>query len=190
MTGSAEPDWPAIRRLYLEGKLSVASIAKQYGVSIRRIYHRGSQEGWPRRGQPAARRRDAPALASAVRPGRLKESEAEAAAQSLRARRALVRRLYKAIDTKLQQMERRMAQDMAADEQTSDTTAADHERDTRAIGALIANLSRVTEIEADIERTPGSASPADNRADRQLADEAERFRRDVAERLARLVRPG
>jgi hypothetical protein len=111
-------------------------------------------------------------------------------ARSLKARRALVRRLYTAIDTKLQQMERRMAHDMATQEGSSDTTAADHERDTRAIGALIANLSRVTEIEADLERIPGTAAlPAAQQADRQLADEAERFRREVAERLARLVRP-
>ncbi len=61
------------------------------------------------------------------------------------------------------------------------------------VDTLIANLSRVTEIEADLERHPGSASPAEQQgaqhAERQLADEAERFRRDVAERLARLVRP-
>ena len=189
MTGPDQPDWSEIRRLYIEGELPVAGIAEQCGVSVRRIYHRGSREGWPRRGQPAARKSNAPPLASAVRSSRLAESDSEAAAQSLKARRALVRRLYKAIDTKLQQMERRMAHDMATDEQTSDATAADHERDTRAIGALIANLSRVTEIEADLERHPGSAKPADQQADRQLADEAERFRRDVAERLARLVRP-
>lgn len=110
-------------------------------------------------------------------------------ATTLKARRALVRRLYKAIDTKLKQMERRMAHDMATKDGNADTTAADHERDTRAIGTLIANLSRVTEIEADLERLPGSASLTDQQGDRQLADEAERFRREVAERLARLVRP-
>ena len=86
-----------------------------------------------------------------------------------------------------------MAHDMATAEDNSDTSAADHERDTRAIGALIANLSRVTEIEADLERLPGSSSPASSQAahhaERQLADEAERFRGEVAERLARLVRP-
>lgn len=85
-----------------------------------------------------------------------------------------------------------MAHDMATDERPAETSAADHERDTRAIGALIGNLSRVTEIEADLERIPGAAAPAADRAkeqaDRQLADEAERFRREVAERLARLVR--
>lgn len=200
MTGSDQADWSEIRRLYIEHELTVASIAERYGVSVRRIHQRASRDAWPQRTSLGLRKRTGPPPASGgtsapksagtpaaatARPRRL----TGAAAQSLKARRLLVRRLYKAIDTKLQQMERRMAHDMATDERTSDTTAADHERDTRAIGALIANLSRVTEIEADLERMPGTAAPADQQADRQLADEAERFRRDVAERLARLVRP-
>ena len=204
MTGSDQADWSEIRRLYLEGELTVASIAEQHGVSVRRIHQRASRDGWPQRASLGLRKRARPppapdgkftakpavaASSATARPRR----PTGAVAQSLKARRALVRRLYKAIDTKLQQMERRMAHDMATDERTADTTAADHERDSRAIGALIANLSRVTEIEADLERIPGTAAPADQQAaqhaERQLADEAERFRREVAERLARLVRP-
>lgn len=203
MTGSVQPDWQQIRRLYVAGALSLAAIAEQYGVSAQRIARRAQKEGWPprQRRAPGARegpirkrdgdtRRRSPSATAKPAP---KGRSPAAAAATLKARRALVRRLYKAIDTKLKQMERRMAHDMATTERPSDMTAADHERDTRAIGALIANLSRVTEIEADLERHPGSASPAEQQgaqhAERQLADEAERFRQDVAERLARLVRP-
>jgi transposase-like protein len=205
MTGSDQPDWSEIRRLYLDGDLKIAAIAERHGVSAQRISRRAQRERWPprpRKGGPS-KPRDKPrakpttpaALAEATKAppskSRSKGSAAAtvSAARSLKARRALVRRLYTVIDTKLQQMERRMAHDMATEEGSSDTTAADHERDSRAIGALIANLSRVTEIEADLERIPGTATPSDQQADRQLADEAERFRRDVAERLARLVRP-
>jgi len=207
MTGSAQPDWQRIRRLYVAGAQSLAAIAEQHGVSVQRIARRARNEGWPPRSRRTPGARDGPPRKPAKQPstetappkrsaGDAKPPEtqdAKATATSLKARRALVRRLYKAIDTKLKQMERRMAHDMATKESTSDTSAADHERDTRAIGALIANLSRVTEIEADLERHPGSESPAPSQgaqhAERQLADEAERFRRDVAERLARLVRP-
>lgn len=200
MTGSVRPDWPAIRRLYVAGALTLAAIAEQCGVSVQRITRHARKEGWPTRPRrmPGARegpaRKTAKAAADRTPPNRDAKPAPErqrrsSAATSLRARRALVRRLYKAIDTKLKQMERRMAHDMAAKEGARDTTAADHERDTRAIGALIGNLSRVTEIEADLERLPGSSSPAEQQGDRQLAEEAERFRRDVAERLARLVRP-
>jgi hypothetical protein len=207
MTGLDQPDWSEIRRLYLDGKFAIAAIAEQHAVSAQRITRRAQRERWPPRPPrhriaAPSRPRDKPTANSAApahsdpaattRPpkSRTRRSTAAAgsAARSLKARRALVRRLYTAIDTKLQQMERRMAHDMATEEGSSDMTAADHERDTRAIGALIANLSRVTEIEADLERIPGTAA-ADQQADLQLADEAERFRRDVAERLARLVRP-
>lgn len=202
MTGSDQPDWSEIRRLYVGGKLSIAGIAERYGVSVQRIARRAQRDHWPPRS--ARRRSDASSKArkkSAARPAAPPASTTEPspkprakrtalATRSLKARRALVRRLYTAIDTKLQQMERRMAHDMATEEGSTDSTAADHERDTRAIGALIANLSRVTEIEADLERIPGTAAVATNeQAELQLADEAERFRRDVAERLARLVRP-
>ncbi|MEO8650995.1 MAG: hypothetical protein ABI391_01755 [Hyphomicrobiaceae bacterium] len=203
MTGSDQPDWSEIRRLYLEGEPAIARIAERHGVSAQRISRRAQRERWPprHRNDPASKPRDKPAAKSAANPAsaptnaapspRTRSKRPAAAtgstARSLKARRALVRRLYTAIDTKLQQMERRMAHDMATEEGSSETTAADHERDTRAIGALIANLSRVTEIEADLERIPGTA--AAQHAEHQLADEAERFRRDVAERLARLVRP-
>jgi hypothetical protein len=208
MTGSDRTDWSEIRRLYVAGKLSIAGIAERHGISAQSIARRARRESWPARPRPTSGAREGPAVKS-----RGKKSAADAGrhpshvppaadrkrrgpastAPSLKARRALVRRLYKAIDTKLKQMERRMAHDMATNKGTSDTTAADHERDTRAIGALIANLSRVTEIEADLERIPGSPNaatgPTDQQADRQLADEAERFRREVAERLARIVGP-
>lgn len=204
MTGSAQPDWPAIRRLYVAGALTLAAIAEQCGVSVQRIARHARKEGWPSRPRRTPGAREGPtrkpsgkATKAAARRKPPKRDAKPAPerqggstiATSLKARRALVRRLYKAIDTKLKQMERRMAHDMATKEGASDATAADHERDTRAIGSLIGNLSRVTEIEADLERLPGSSSPAEQQGDRQLAEETERFRRDVAERLARLVRP-
>ncbi|MBN9263875.1 MAG: hypothetical protein J0I75_04765 [Hyphomicrobium sp.] len=205
MTGSDQPDWPEIRRLYVAGKLTLACIAERHGISAQRITRRARNERWPARARRGPAARDGPATASHAKKSAtaagckrvppqaatsgIKQEAAAPGTTSLKTRRALVRRLYKAIDTKLKQMERRMAQDIATKEGTSDTTAADHERDTRAIGALIANLSRVTEMEADLERLPGSTNPATSQGDRQLADEAERFRRDVAERLARLVGP-
>jgi hypothetical protein len=209
MTGPDQPDWSEIRRLYLNGKLAIAGIAERHGVSAQRIARRAKRERWPPRrprrsdgrpskqsdkpaAKPYATRAAAPATKASPpkSPAKRPAAATGSTARSLKARRTLVRRLYTAIDTKLQQMERRMAHDMATQEGSSETTATDHERDTRAIGALIANLSRVTEIEADLERIPGTAAaPIDQQAEHQLADEAERFRREVAERLERLVRP-
>ena len=202
MPGSDQADWSEIRRLYVAGEVTITSIATQHGVTAQRIARRARMEGWPSRRQHRKRKRDGSKAKSARKPIAAQKRRdtaagkphrrlpANPAAQSLKARRTLVCRLYKAIDTKLQHMEHRMAHDMATDEHPSETSAADHERDTRAIGTLIANLSRVTEIEADLERIPGTAAAnATEQADRQLADEAERFRREVAVRLARIVRP-
>ncbi|MDX2155130.1 MAG: hypothetical protein SFW09_01370 [Hyphomicrobiaceae bacterium] len=101
------------------------------------------------------------------------------------ARRRLLDRLVAAISMKLEQLERRMTDDLAAIE-AGDATATDHERETRAIGALIDNLGKITEIEADLQRPAdakrGAALPATD-----LADEAERCRRELADRLSRLV---
>ncbi len=76
---------------------------------------------------------------------------------------------------------------MSKDLDTSDdATATDHERETRAIGALIDNLEKITEMEAGLGKSAGkrgaSAGPATD-----LADEADRCRRELAHRLSRIV---
>ena len=63
--------------------------------------------------------------------------------------------------------------------------AADHERDARAFGAMIKNIEQVKEMQADLDRVAGG-QPA-TAADAELFAEAERFRREIAERLARFI---
>ena len=128
---------------------------------------------------------------------------------SLSARRALIRRMYSAIDTKLQLLELHMQNDLVRLDTGTDSSAADHERDTRAIGTLIKNLGTIADIDhANRRPKPGDKSgdpvtglatsarsasarhgglrnaPADIAA---LADEADRFRRELAARLQRIV---
>jgi hypothetical protein len=64
------------------------------------------------------------------------------------------------------------------------TSAADHERDARSIGTLIKSLEKVTEIETAAARSTGTTDDA-----RALADEADRLRTELAERLQRLCAP-
>ena len=98
-------------------------------------------------------------------------------------KRALVRRLYRAIDTKLRQMEARMRSDL--DKPDGGTaSAADHERDARAIGTLIKSLERIAELESTAAKSTGASDDA-----RALADEADRLRSELAERLQRLCAP-
>jgi hypothetical protein len=102
------------------------------------------------------------------------------------ARRRLLDRLVAAISLKLEQLEHRMAQDFArtldGDAQADAATATDHERETRAIGALIDNLGKITEIEGGLDRTAGKSPGASG-----LAGDADRWRRELADRLQRIV---
>lgn len=123
-------------------------------------------------------------------------------------RRQLISRLYRAIDTKLKLMEARMnseidAIDSAGGNSASgdDTaggaarTSADHERETRAFGALVKTINSVRQMQAELDTianahtasTAASATPS--AADARLAADAERYRRDIAERLAKFVPP-
>jgi hypothetical protein len=81
-------------------------------------------------------------------------------------------------------MELRMATEIAQGEETS--SAADHERDTRAIGGLINQLGKISEFEADLDRPAGSRDAA---SAARLAEEADGYRRALAERLERLIQP-
>ena len=101
--------------------------------------------------------------------------------------RELIQRLYKAMDTKLKLMERRMETQIANLEKGADLTSADHERDARAFGAMIKNIEQVKEMQADLDRVAGG-QPA-TAADAELFAEAERFRQEIAERLARFIPP-
>ena len=103
---------------------------------------------------------------------------------SIAARRRLLDRLVAAISMKLEQLERRMSKDLA---QGDDTPATDHERETRAIGALIDNLEKITEMETGLRSATAKRGAKSAASATDLADEAERCRRELADRLSRLV---
>lgn len=177
-------DWHEIRRLYVDSDEPVAAIARRLGVAPRAIYDRARKDDWPRRadrGKPPCvpPETQAPPLVTAGVPAGLAQ------------RRALVRRLYRAIDTKLKVMELRMEKELTSSSKPA-PSSADHERDTRAIATLIKTLESVTELEIGLDRAAGgspanaAAGPDDARA---IADEADRFRRELAERLQRLTSP-
>jgi hypothetical protein len=168
MTGKPDRDWIGIERLCRETRLSLREIARMTQVPLTTLSVRASRNKWRSVGG-----------APIPKPGR-----GAALPSTLTARRTLVRRFYKALDTKLRQMELRMATEIARGEETS--SAADHERDTRAIGGLINQLGKIAEFESDLDRPAGStdAAPA-----ARLTEEAERYRRALAERLERLIKP-
>jgi hypothetical protein len=86
--------------------------------------------------------------------------------------RAVIGRLYRAISLKLEHMEKRMASGEAR-------SAQDEERESRALASLINNFEKVTEAVAELD-TDGDEQRA------RVGADAERMRREIAERLERL----
>ena len=160
--------WADARRLFEQG-IARNEIAARMGVVAPTVNRRAQREGW---------RRHKPVRKPASRPRSFESL-------TVAARRALVQRLYKAMDTKLKLMERRMTKQLDALEEGNDLPSADHERDTRAFGAIIKNIEHVKEMQADLDRVAGG-QPA-TAADAELFAEADRFRREIAERLARFI---
>jgi hypothetical protein len=161
-------DWSGLEYLCRETTLSLREISRVTKVPFATLQGQATRNRWR-------------SVAGAPVP---KPGGARARPYTLTARRTLVRRFYRAIDTKLRQMELRMATEIARGEETS--SAADHERDTRAIGGLVNQLGKISELESDLDRPAGSS---DDASAARLAEEAERYRRALAERLERLVKP-
>lgn len=198
-------------RLLRAGKLSRAAIAEHVGISpatLRKwikMYHwdvaLGLEEK-PKRPRAAVSKRNpttpspspspspAPAAPQLQPPPPLPSPQAplpaappqpvdKAVLHAVPSRDALVSRLYAAIDRNLNLLEQRMSDDTTP-------SAADGERDTRALGTAIRNIEKVTELEAGTERNAG---PAPRGRGREFTDEeARQIRLELAERILRLRR--
>lgn len=99
-------------------------------------------------------------------------------------REATIRRLYRTIDLKLAQLEARMQND-------KDIAAADHERETRAIGQLIRNFEKVSEIESSAQNGANRKRGGKPEPQSEPQTDGERFdpqhlRAELAQRILRL----
>ena len=96
---------------------------------------------------------------------------------------SLTGRLLLAIDRKMQEIEKRMN---AQAEAAAPQSAADIERDARAMNTLLQAYARVKELDAQARRD-GKRSDQDSA--KGMSHDAEQIRRDLADRLARLGPP-
>ena len=215
MPKTAAPDWAAIRRRYEETDARAGDIAADGGVSkseLESVRKREKSIRQKPRGVPPGKKSSsipppildnppepiplAPVAAPPLKASaaartpepKPKKSKSKLATTTPAGRLRLLDRLVAAISLKLEQLERRMAQDLDKDPAAPDhgdaATATDHERETRAIGALIENLGKVTEMESAHTRS-ATGGKAATTAD--VAGEADRYRRELAERLAKIV---
>jgi hypothetical protein len=172
MPDLTQQQWDEVRRAYIESTEPVRAIAERFGVQRMAVQRQAKSQGWPSR---RARSR-APAKRSL-------------SATTIPVRRRLLRRLIRIIETELELMEKRMQTRVEELDKGNDVPAADHERDARAVGTLVRSLDKVTEIAADLDRTSGGkpkSANVDADAD-ELFAEADRFRRELAERLSKFI---
>ncbi len=157
--------WAAVRQAYEQSVISITEIGTAYGLTRQRVAARAKKEGWVRGGAPAQPQEALPQPAKEL---------ARALLPTRRAQRALIARLYCAISLKLEHMEKRMASGKAR-------SAQDEERESRALATLINNFEKVTEAVAELGKDRDT-----QRTGRRASADAERMRREIAERLERL----
>ena len=155
-----EATWAEVRRLYCEEGVSQPMLALKFGISRSSIGTRCRRDGWTK-GKPNGGQVTRKTYASLPSP---------------KSRRSMIARLYRAISLKLEHMEQRMASGESR-------SAQDEERESRALGAMIRNFEKVAEVVAELEPSEG-ARPKDATT---VSADAERMRREIAERLGRLA---
>ncbi len=165
-------DWEAVRQDYLHSGLSQAHIARSHGVSKQTLRSRKLACGWervvplerpPNRPAPAVDGLGLPPTPTELRRGRI------------------VKRLYNLLEAKMTEIETRMA-----DAAGHPRSAAEAERDARSLNALARLYAKLAELDGAQEKRAAQTKKTDDRKDGAHAD---RLRRDLAGRLARL-RPG
>jgi hypothetical protein len=181
--------WANVRSAYVDTTEPVTKICARVGIDTWTLYLRCREEHWPKRSIKLAAAQAAAKKSATANPPADANPPDDPLPSNQRARLALIRRLYKAIDTKLKQMEKLMAS-------ATETSAADHERETRTLTSLIRNFERVSEFDPDLTRSPAldRATPANSHATSERADpaaapgraDADRLRRDITERLVRI----
>lgn len=180
-----EETWASVRSAYADASVPLTEIAARFGLAHQRIAARARKEGWPPR-EPVRKRRGGRGAGPAVVRPATGETPPDGDAAAGRApktgsrlptrgaRKSIVGRLYRAISLKLEHMEKRMASGEIR-------SAQDEERESRALATLINNFEKITEAVAEFDQ----ARDTGRAAVRSRAD-AERMRREIAERLERL----
>lgn len=162
-----DPAWAEVRRLYVETNVPVREIARRFELSESAIFARRAFENWPARS--ARRRAVRTADENADAGGKIRASRGEHRHQ------ALVRRLYTAIDLRLQLMEKRMR-----DGET--LPATEEEREARGLGSLVRSLEKVLQIDPTPEKS-GAGGTSEKSG---TGTDIERRRHAIAERLEKL----
>jgi|GEM_PF-4299355 len=155
-------DWDAVRHDFLYSGLSQRCIAAKHGTTADTLRKYMRAGGW-QRSVPLQRRRTA-------------RGAAPTTTQTRRGR--LVERLFEVLEAKIAAVEARMAE---TTDSSAPPSAADIERDARSLNALAQLYAKLVALDTDNDRSGPTSPPKDG-------NDADRLRRELADRLARLDR--
>jgi len=166
----SEEQWAEARQLRAGG-LSYAAIGAALKITATTVSKRARREGWD--APPAARQ--------ATRPGVRIVDEFK------QARRNLSRRILKILDLDLKIMEIRMLKRVSDAGKTEAPEGLSND-ELKRLGTLKQTIQEHTEFSPDTEPNAGGAGRAES-AGEAAASEADVFRREIAERLEKLLPP-
>jgi len=159
-------DWEAIHHDFLYSGMALRRIARKHQTSTATIAKRRDDGGWERV-EPMVRL-----------PTRSKARDEGLPPTPTQRRKRIVDRLYELLDAKMSEIERRMAENEGRPQST-----AEAEREARNLNSLARLYAKLVEL--DEAKTAGRKDVKPNKKTKDGAD-ADRLRRDLAGRLARL----
>ncbi len=172
--------WNVIRVAYETTEEPVAAIAGRFGISKSRIYDRAAREKWKKRSDRTRLNLEDVAPADVPPPSDTINADTDVAAACDADRPAethaqRLERLHRIVDRLLARLERTM-------ERNHTMSPQDQEKTARAMTQTVAVVERLTELSNAQGQPPETSDGGkiDERAD------AERMRREIAERLERL----
>jgi hypothetical protein len=168
---SAE-QWAEARRLRAEGA-SFGAIAKAFDITRDCISRRARRESWDTPGGTAA---GPTALSASTLPDDV-----------LQARRALRQRIFRILDLDLKIMELRM-QKRLNDAEAGRASEGMSDEELKRLGTFKKTIQEHTEFSPDTEPTAGAAARA-GAAGHPTPSETDAFRREIAERVEKLIPP-
>lgn len=168
--GGEPIDWEAIRQDFLHSGMALRRIAHKHGTTSASIAKHRDEGGWERVAPmvPLPTRRRLPAEGLPPTP-------------TGERRGRIVARLYNLLDAKMSEIETRMA-----NAHGRPMSAAEAERDARNLNALARLYAKLVEMD-EAKAARGGAKVNDKKT--EDGADADRLRRDLAGRLARL-QPG
>jgi hypothetical protein len=189
--------WEEVRRVYDDHSIPITKICRQFGIKPSQLSKARNDLCWTPRFSATDPRRQLDRITETDDEAAAAEHERSQPAKAKRlppiaTRRAFVARLTAVIETKLAILESRFERELTASKKKRGkaVSAADAERDQRAISLIIKNLELVREYGHAPQpgiHLRGAAAKSANLAATQLADEADRIRRELGDRLSRLV---